>query len=640
MRKKRGSVLVEVELTPVQAEHLLTVAKAGRLADLHVSGAWRVQPQQNLQKHAPQNLAGEPIKARLVGKLDRAARWVKQNPTAAALVFVSGLAVLGLSMAGVGYPVAVRFESLAKEKNRLLNDESMLRQIADQERDKAEKARKDAETNLAESQRQKKLAEDNLRKARVAVDDLLTRIGESKVLTVAGMQPLRKELLESALQYYRGFLEQRSDDLAVQKDLATAYTRVAKITEEISSKEKALEAYQQALAIRKKLSERESNDLEVQAEVAFHHQAIGRLQKELGELDAALGSLQQASTILRKVIPQSREKLELLNGFANIYNDIGNLYVRKNELLEAMSYYTAALKLQRQLVEENPKHPKIVQLKYVLANQLNQMGRLHQDIGLFADAFRLHGEALALLKELVAANPRPELSNDLRRALADSHESLGDVHFRNDRLADALASYQRALPIREQLAQSNPTVTGYQSDLAHTYSTLGLLQAQRGDYAAAVVSYQRAIDRQKLVMLVAREAADSPRLLSRQFAQLGAAQRKLSQWGDALHSYHEARAILEQLAMPAAGDLYELACARAACGLLMGQGKTALSPPEQAQRKKDYDLALEALGRAVAAGYRNLDRIEKDSELDGLRALPAFKTILGELRAKVTGKKR
>ena len=58
----------------------------------------------------------------------------------------------------------------------------------------------------------------------MAVDDSLTRISENKLLNVAGLQPLRKELLESALKYYQGFLEQRSDDLAVQKDLATAYT--------------------------------------------------------------------------------------------------------------------------------------------------------------------------------------------------------------------------------------------------------------------------------------------------------------------------------------------------------------------------------------------------------------------------------
>src|SRR5262249_15231278 len=51
-RKKRGSVLVELELTPAQAEHLLTAAKAGKLADLHVSGAWKLQSQKRSEIHA------------------------------------------------------------------------------------------------------------------------------------------------------------------------------------------------------------------------------------------------------------------------------------------------------------------------------------------------------------------------------------------------------------------------------------------------------------------------------------------------------------------------------------------------------------------------------------------------------------
>ena len=234
-------------------------------------------------------------------------------------------------------------------------------------------------------------------------------------------------------------------------------------------------------------------------------------------------SLQEASNILRSVIPKSQDKLELLNGFANICNDIGIVYIRKNEPLEAMSYYTAALKLAPPARGRKPQDPRIVQLKYELANQLNQMGNLHSDIGLFTDASKLHGEVLALLKELVAANPQHELGNDLQCALAGNHESMGDVHNRNDQAAAALKLYMAMLPIRERLAKTNPEVTDYQSDLAHTYFTLGLLQARTGQTAAAVESYQCAIERQRLVVVVAPQVAEYPRLLSREIARFGGA---------------------------------------------------------------------------------------------------------------------
>jgi hypothetical protein len=71
-------------------------------------------------------------------------------------------------------------------------------------------ARTDAERRRAEAARAQ--AEENFRKARQAVDDYLTKVSESKLLNVPGLQPLRKELLDSARAYYEGFLRQRADD--------------------------------------------------------------------------------------------------------------------------------------------------------------------------------------------------------------------------------------------------------------------------------------------------------------------------------------------------------------------------------------------------------------------------------------------
>jgi serine/threonine-protein kinase len=617
----------------------------------------------------------KPIHARQASSAERLWRWCRRNPAVASLSAAILTLLVGLAVGST--IVALRFENMAKEEARLRTQESELRLLADEARDKAETARqeaennlqearrqkqladsnfrkarklrlladqardkavtarREAESNLQEAQRQKQLADTNFRKARMAVDDSLTRISESRLLHVPGLQPLRKELLESALKYYQGFLDQRSDDLAVQKDLATAYTRVAKITAEISSPDKALEAYRQALAMRQKLLKRMPRDLETQAEIAYHHQAVGRLQRKLGQPDAALKSLQEASAGLRAVIPQVEEKSGLLSGFASVYNDIGGLYVHKNEPLEAMSYFTAALKLQRQLVDENPKHAKIVQLKYELANQLNQMGRLHFDIGLFRDALKLHGQALQILNGLVAAHPRHELSNDLQRALASSYEYVGDAENPDKQADGALTSYHDALAIRERLANANPAVTEYQNDLAHSYFTLGQLQAERGQSAEAAQAYQRAIERQRLVIAVAPEGAEYLRLLGRQLARLGRAQRELGQPAAALRAYQEARAILEKLAPPTADDLYELACARAACGVLAAHGKKELTPKEQEQRARDGKAAVAALSKAVATGFRDVDRVRKDPELEDLRSQSALKAVLNDLQAKV-----
>src|SRR5439155_1287617 len=72
-------------------------------------------------------------------------------------------------------------------------------------------------------------AEENFQEARRAVEELLTRVSEGQLKNLPGMQPLRRELLETALKYYQGFVNKYGDDPALQKDLADATTRVAAI---------------------------------------------------------------------------------------------------------------------------------------------------------------------------------------------------------------------------------------------------------------------------------------------------------------------------------------------------------------------------------------------------------------------------
>ena len=67
------------------------------------------------------------------------------------------------------------------------------------------------------------LADKNFQDARKAVDTYLTKVSEEKLLKEERLQPLRKELLRLALDYYEKFINERADDPSVRKDLAGAY---------------------------------------------------------------------------------------------------------------------------------------------------------------------------------------------------------------------------------------------------------------------------------------------------------------------------------------------------------------------------------------------------------------------------------
>src|SRR5262249_31760164 len=93
----------------------------------------------------------------------------------------------------------------------------------------------------------------NFRKARAAVDRFFTLVSESDLFDATGLQPLRKQLLESALEYYREFSNQQPEDPKLQAELAATYFRIWQITRAVDQFPKSLVALRQALDIAEKL---------------------------------------------------------------------------------------------------------------------------------------------------------------------------------------------------------------------------------------------------------------------------------------------------------------------------------------------------------------------------------------------------
>jgi eukaryotic-like serine/threonine-protein kinase len=168
-------------------------------------------------------LAGEPITARAVGPLERGWRWCRRNPVVAGLSTAVALALVS------GTIVSTYFSIQASARAREV--------ITERER-----------------------AETGFREARAAVDKYYTSVSESKLLNVPGLDPLRKELLESALEYYDKFIGEYGNDPKAQAEMARAYTRVGAITSEIGVQEQALVALEKAVKIVSKLARENPTD--------------------------------------------------------------------------------------------------------------------------------------------------------------------------------------------------------------------------------------------------------------------------------------------------------------------------------------------------------------------------------------------
>jgi len=102
---------------------------------------------------------------------------------------------------------------------------------------------------------------------------------------------------------------------------------------------------------------------------------------------------------------------------------------------------------------------------------------------------------------------------------------------------------------------------------------------------------------------------------------------------DARRSLQELRAFLEKLPQPDNEDLFKLACVRAQLSRLPGSDQAPLTAPEQAERRQYLAQAMDALRKAIAAGYRDLAELKTDTSLDPLRDRDDFHKLVAGLQA-------
>ncbi|MGD9636800.1 MAG: protein kinase [Pirellulales bacterium] len=91
--------------------------------------------------------------------------------------------------------------------------------------------------------------------ARDAVDQMLTRVGDEKLLNVPLAGPLRKSLLEDALRFYEGFTEQAESDPSVRLELAGVLRRMSDVQRQLGRDDDARQSQEHSIQLLQSLVE-------------------------------------------------------------------------------------------------------------------------------------------------------------------------------------------------------------------------------------------------------------------------------------------------------------------------------------------------------------------------------------------------
>jgi tetratricopeptide (TPR) repeat protein len=221
--------------------------------------------------------------------------------------------------------------------------------------------------------------------------------------------------------------------------------------------------------------------------------------------------------------------------------------------------------------------------------------------GRHADALKVEEETLSVRKARLGPVHPDTLTN--MNNLANRYGQLA-------RFADAVKLHEETLALRKaKLGPDHPDTLSSMFNLANSYDQLG-----RHADAVKLSEERLAIQKTKL-------GPDHPDTL-RSMNGVALMYAAVGRLADAL-KLHEETLALYQAKFPENPDklssIYNIGCVH------------ALMAAKSDDPNKEAELAMDWLKKAVAAGFKDVEQIKKDTDLDPVRARDDFKKLVADL---------
>jgi eukaryotic-like serine/threonine-protein kinase len=446
-------------------------------------------------------LAHEPVQAGPPGNWYRARKYVRRFR--APLAIVAGFAALLV----VSTILAVR--GYYREA-KLYSDAELARHKAESEAEKAKS---------------------NFKMARDAVKKYYTRVADDPRLKPHDLEALRRDLLESANEYYEKMIRQDADDPDLQYAQVSALIARGDIEGAIGNWPAAEMAYNHALAAASN-APADTRDFEL----ASIRNGLGFVYKNTGRTKEAEAAHKEAVAIFRALLQRNPMATEIKERLALSHLFLGALYWNASGTREAEASFKAARDIQQTLVKTNPGE---LGYQETLATICSNLAAIYTVTGRSAEAESAFKQAIVAQANLAEKRPYEEY----QRALAMSRTNLANLYYGLSRYEDGLAAAKEALLAWKSLVARHPELPGDRSSLATMYQILAYELQALGRAKDAEESLKESIIEQKTVEQNHPEVPEYKSRLMKAYNNLGALVWGLDRPKDAEKALKEALAL-------------------------------------------------------------------------------------------------
>ena len=387
---------------------------------------------------------------------------------------------------------------------------------------------------------EKKEAESQGQQARHAVQ-LLTKVAD--ISFDDRLNPLQREFLEDALQYYEQFTSRVAHDPAVRLEHGHVYQQMGDIQRKLGRLPESQQAYLNAIEILKPLAGYASAGPEPKRALARTQTLLADLLvRSGGDKDRAEPLYRQALEAQQALASATAARIEDRLRLGQTLKSQGDLLRLNGQLSDAQAVYTRALTVLEQAYADEPKHSEI---RNELAMATDARGWVFSELGDVKQAEQAYVQALKLLDDLVKEFPTVP---HYRESLAKASNSLALIEESTGRLADAETHLRRELPLVERLAQDFPDRPEHRRELARTLTNLGtVLTAQHRNEDAEPI-LRRAIDVNTAITAIDPDDIQVRLDLAKCYNNLGESFRENGDAKQAAALFRQSQSISEALA--------------------------------------------------------------------------------------------
>jgi tetratricopeptide (TPR) repeat protein len=326
-----------------------------------------------------------------------------------------------------------------------------------------------------------------------------------------GSTAARKLLVTEALQYLDSLASEAGGDASLQRELATAYEKMADVlgrpnTPNLGDLHGALATYRKAQAARERLLAADPISAEMRRDLSTTSLKLADVLLYTGDPRAGVEEARKSS-VIEEALAATDKTPEQSFRLGTSYTTHGYLLCANSRTVESLDRLRKAIALLEPLEASGWNRGQVrLQLALAYGYLAEVLGSCAPVAGLVPDlqASLEHYRKAVALEESLA---RADVSNTaLQRRVFVGFIRLGDV---SSQLGDrhvAVENYRRGLEGAEKLARADPANLQAQSDFALASTRLGTSLAQGGEPEEAFRLLNRAA--KLLEAVVARDAAN------------------------------------------------------------------------------------------------------------------------------------